>query len=158
MLKKFITILLLSSSLFAQNIYEIKYNGIKVGDIKDLSTIKNGYLQAEATSYLKFFVWYDKIVIYKEPFELKKSKKIKYKKDSNNILDLLQELQYERPKYKILTRKKITITIQCENNRCTYQRKDNKTNKISSGIIEYQNNILQRIYDEDSGLSIDIQD
>jgi hypothetical protein len=153
---KIMTILfILLSSIYAKDTYEIKYNGIKVGDISNLSTIKDGYLKAEATTYLKFFVWYDYLIIHEESYKKDTSKKdIKYKKDTNHILELLKELEFNKPRYKTIHRKKIILKIECKNNICKYTRIDKKTNKLAQGKITYKNNKLYEIEDFESDLII----
>lgn len=159
-MKKIILFIFFINLVFANEHYGIYYNGAKVGDIKDITTIKDGYLKAKATGFFSLFIWYDTLVIYnKKKYTPDTTQKdTKYKKDNNLILDLLYELESNKPKNKQLDRKKVILNISCENDICTYTRTNKKTNKTSSGEIEYKNNKLYRLHDKDADLIIELKE
>ncbi len=83
-------ITLICSFSFAK--YDVVYNNIKVGEIRNLETIKEDYLEIDVTSGLvKFLFSKDKFVVYNEDYngKLEKEKRIKYKKDKYQILHII---------------------------------------------------------------------
>ncbi len=116
MFKKFLLIsMLLISVLHAQNYqYNVKYHGVTLGMIDDLSTIDKLYLKAKVTSRIaRFMLGEDYLVYYVG--EKPTVRDAKFKKDKKMILYAFAESVKAKPKFK---RFKISavkeITLQCD--------------------------------------------
>jgi hypothetical protein len=73
-MKKILALLLLTNFLFAS--YTIQYQGLNLGTIKNLDTLKDNYLEADVTNKIaRFLLGKDKFVFYNEDY--KGTKKIK---------------------------------------------------------------------------------
>lgn len=72
--------------------YSVYFSGIKLGDAQNFDTLKDNYLQATVTnSVAKFLLGRDTFIFYDEYFNLEKDEKnIKYKKDKNQIIQILK--------------------------------------------------------------------
>jgi hypothetical protein len=119
--------------------YYIKYQGIKLGEIENLSTLKDLYLNAKATNpFVRFLLGKDRYVFYadkKPPI-----KDAKFRKDKNQLLFALREAITHRPKQKVFNiRGDRKLIVECKDNICQY--KYYKHNKFKdSGIIEFDEN------------------
>ncbi len=157
-MKKVLIIFVISTILlFAQEqdrVYNISYNGISVGKIKDFSTINQGYLIGRPVNrILGFFVPWENYVIYEENKKPIVKGKNKYKKDKHLLLRLIKELTKVRPKQQIIETKKYKLVINCTKNRCDYKRTNKYKLKTSSGYLTFFDNFLKELYDEDAKLS-----
>jgi len=72
--------------------YSIYFSGIKLGVAKNFDTLNDHYLKADVTnSIAKLLLGRDTFIFYDEKFSLKKDKtNIKYKKDKNQIIEILR--------------------------------------------------------------------
>ncbi|GGD35606.1 hypothetical protein GCM10012288_06890 [Malaciobacter pacificus] len=72
--------------------YSVYFTGIKLGEAKDFETLNEHYLKADVTnSIAKFLLGRDTFIFHDEKFSLKKDKEnIKYKKDKNQIIEVLR--------------------------------------------------------------------
>jgi len=92
MRKIILTLFIINLSLFGD--YNIIYNGIKVGKIKDFSTIKDGYLIGKPINlFMGFFVPWDNYIIFQDGKKPTIKGKNKYKKDRHLILELINRLK-----------------------------------------------------------------
>jgi len=83
--------------------YDVIYNNVKLGEIKDMETIKNDYIEIKLTSKLvKFFSSKEKYVLHNDNFEGKQTnqKDIKYKKDKYQVLNIVKLSKEQNVKYK----------------------------------------------------------
>ncbi len=128
-MKKIITIIFMTLLTLNAYVYDVKYHGIKLGEIDDLSTIDKLYLKAKVTSRVaRFMLGKDYLVYYaKDKPDLKDAK---YKRDKKMILYAFKESIKEKPKFK---RYKINdiknITLECKSGReCSfvYYKNDKK--------------------------------
>ncbi len=143
MIKKFLiaTTLLFVSILNAQNYqYNVKYHGMTLGMIDDLSTIDKHYLKAKVTSRIaRFMLGADYLVYYAG--EKPNVKNSKYKRDKKMILYAFAESVKAKPKFKrfrINANKE--IALQCESNQsCHFEYlKNGKVNGY--GDIRFDSN------------------
>lgn len=100
--------------------YDVIYKGMTLGEIRDLSTIKDLYLKAEVTNGVaRFLLGKDSLVYYSG--DKPTVKKAKYKRDKKMMLYAFSQSLDERPKFK---RYKINdiknITLSCEGNSCEF--------------------------------------
>lgn len=100
--------------------YDVIYKGVTLGEIRDLSTIKDLYLKAEVTNGVaRFLLGKDSLVYYSG--DKPTVKKAKYKRDKKMMLYAFSQSLDERPKFK---RYKINdiknITLSCEGNSCEF--------------------------------------
>ncbi len=121
-MKKIAIMMLLALSLYAtQATYDVKYKGIRLGEIRDLSTLDDLYLKAEVTSSVaRFLLGKDRVVFYggeKRPDVAK----AKFKKDKKMMLFAFKESLKNRPKFKRFEISPIkNITLSCEGNSCQF--------------------------------------
>lgn len=117
MIKYYICFFILCLNLNAS--YIVTYNDIQLGIIKDMNTIKDGYLEATITNGLaKVILGTENAIFFKEDYELKNKDTYFQKKDKNRLLNILSEILYNI-KY-----------IDEENKKITYEKKDNTYNWI----------------------------
>jgi hypothetical protein len=120
--------------------YNVKYHGMILGEINDLSTIKDLYLKAKVTSRVaRFMLGKNNLVYYsgKKP-DIKSSK---YKKDKKMILYAFRESVMQKPKFKRFEISDIkNITLSCEDNQsCDFvYYKKGKVN--GNGKIKFDKN------------------
>ena len=157
MKRVFIVFLMLIVFLSAEEsykVYNIAYNGISVGKIRDFSTIDRGYLIGRPINkVLGFFVPWSNYIIYEEGKKPKVKGKNKYRKDKHLLLRLIKELTKTRPKHKVIKTKKYKLVITCTENRCDYKRTNRYKSKTSSGYLIFFDNCLKELYDKDAKLS-----
>jgi hypothetical protein len=120
--------------------YNVKYHGMTLGEITDLSTIKDLYLKAKVTSRVaRFMLGKDNLVYYGgDKPDVGSSK---FKKDKKMILYAFKTSITQKPKFKkfeISDTKNITLS--CENNQsCDFiYYKKGKVN--GKGKIEFDEN------------------
>ncbi len=100
--------------------YDVKFKGMKLGEISDLSTIKSLYLKADVTSRVaRFLLGKDSFVYYGGEKPIVEN--AKFKKDKKMMLyAFLQSLQ-ERPKFKRYNISPIKyITLRCDGKHCEF--------------------------------------
>jgi len=120
-MKKIIIMVLMTLTLQASSpAYDVIYKGMTLGEIRDLSTIKDLYLKAEVTNGVaRFLLGKDSLVYYSG--DKPTVKKAKYKRDKKMMLYAFSQSLDERPKFK---RYKINdiknITLSCEGNSCEF--------------------------------------
>ncbi|SHO81731.1 hypothetical protein MNB_SV-15-1526 [hydrothermal vent metagenome] len=137
-IKAILLIFIINLPLFAD--YTISYNGIKVGKIKDFSTIKNGYLIGKPiNSFMGFFVPWDNYIIFQEGKKPIIKGKNRYKKDKHLILELINRLSKSKPTYKEFESKKYRLIIRCKDGVCNYIRSNKYKKSSSKGYREYLN-------------------
>jgi len=100
--------------------YDVIYKGMTLGEIRDLTSIKDLYLKAEVTnSVARFLLGKDSLVYYGK--DKPSIKKAKFKKDKKMMLYAFSQSLSERPKFK---RYKINdiknITLSCEGQSCEF--------------------------------------
>jgi hypothetical protein len=130
-------ILLLSTILNANaGNYDIRFKGIKLGEIETLDTLKDNYLKAEVTSRIaRFFIRHDNFVFHGG--EKPKIKDAKYRKDKNLILFAFYQSLTEKPKHKVYKISDVkTMTLDCSDDECKFIY--NKKGKIKGkGTISF---------------------
>jgi phage gpG-like protein len=131
-MKKIVLMLVMALSLQAASAtYAVKYKGMTLGEIKDLSTLKELYLKADVTSRVaRFLLGKDSLVYYggKRP----DIKKAKYKQDKKMMLYAFSQSLNERPKFKRYEINPIkNITLSCKEDMCefTYYKNNNINGK-----------------------------
>lgn len=135
------------------NKYDIYFEDMHLGTIKNLETIHNGYLVAKPNFFVKSILKYDNFLLYTKKPE-KNYKNPKYKYDKHQVLNILSMLHKERPNYKKQTNKSTDIIIECQNDICNY-KKINKTNgKISYGTVMFKNGKLIKLHDKSAKIII----
>ncbi len=155
-MKKIVILFISIISLFAtpNKEYNILYGSIILGKISDFSTINKGYLIGKPTNgVLNFLISWDNYIIYEESKKPNITGDNKYKKDKHLLLSLVRELSKNRPKHKIIEKKKYRLFISCKDEKCDYQRIDKKNGKITKGFLTFTDDILNVLYDEESTLS-----
>ena len=139
-MKKILIIMITMILSLNATTYNVKYHGMTLGEITDLSTIKDLYLKAKVTSRVaRFMLGKDNLVYYggDKPYVSKS----KYKKDKKMILYAFRESITQKPKFKkfeISDTKNITLS--CESNQScefVYYKKGKVNGK---GEIKFDNN------------------
>ncbi|RUM62686.1 MAG: hypothetical protein DSZ05_09665 [Sulfurospirillum sp.] len=136
----FTAFLLGAASIAQANPYLIKYKGLTLGEIDNLTTLKDLYLDAKATNpIVRLLLGKSHYVFYagKKP-EISHAK---FRRDKNQLLFALREAITHRPKYKrfdITKDKKLVVA--CKKDVCNYQY-------IKKGIVNDSGIIL---FDEDN--------
>ncbi|MBT3280466.1 MAG: hypothetical protein HOF69_00060 [Campylobacteraceae bacterium] len=151
---KLVPILLLSMiSLFgiSNNEYYIQYKGITLGKISDFSTIDKGYLIGKPVGgILGAFITFDNYIIHEAGKKPKIKGDNKEKKDKYLLLSLIRKIQKEQPKHTVFKKDNYEITIECKNSKCTYSRLNTKKQKTYTGYMNFKNNILDVMCDDES--------
>ncbi len=133
-------ILLLSTILNANaGNYDIRFKGIKLGEIETLDTLKKNYLKAEVTSRIaRFFIRHDNFVFHGGDKPVIKD--AKYRRDKNLILFAFYQSLTEKPKHKVYRINDIkTMTLDCTDRECKFIY--NKKGHIKGrGIISFDKN------------------
>lgn len=154
-MKNIIFLLSLCTYLFSSSTYYVTYGSITLGDIKNIDTIKDGYLIATpSSSFIKFILGFDNYVIYQENKKPKVKGDTKYKKDKYLILNLINKLQLKREKKQTFKKNNQSITILCKNDICTYIRKNLSKNKTYKGRIIFKNDKFISICDNQDDICI----
>lgn len=114
---KFILIIFLYLNINAS--YIVTYNDIQLGIIKDIDTIKNGYLEATITNDIaKFVLGTDNAIFFKEDYVLINKEDYFQKKDKNKLLNVLSNILYN-----------VKYTDE-ENKKISYEKNNNVYNWI----------------------------
>ena len=144
-MKKIVIMVMITLSLHAfASTYDVKYKGIRLGEIRDLSTVDDLYLKAEVTSRVaRFLLGKDRMVFYageKKP----DVPKAKFKKDKKMMLFAFKESLKNRPKFKKFEITPIkNITLSCKGNSCQFfYYKNNKINGKGKILFDDDNNFL----------------
>ena len=155
-MQKIIFILIFSILLNAKDTYTISYKNMTLGNIKDMRTIKNGYIVAiPSSSWLKFILGFDKYSFYQSNKKPSLNGKVKYTKDKFMILTVIDKLSQNRQSQIIKNGKKI-LAINCYGYKCKYIRTKVNSSKKYKGHIYYdKNNKLDEICDYESGICIE---
>jgi hypothetical protein len=154
-MKKIILILLFVIYANANNTYKITYKNMTLGDIKNMNTIKDGYLIAlPSSSWMRYILGFDKFVLFQEHKKPKANGKVRYKKDKYMLLSVIYNLS-KNIKSQTLEKDNRVLKIKCNGKKCTYTRTKNGKQKIYKGHIYFdKNNKLVEICDNDSGICI----
>jgi hypothetical protein len=115
-MKKILIIMITMILSLNATTYNVKYHGMTLGEITDLSTIKDLYLKAKVTSRVaRFMLGEDNLVYYGgDKPDVDNSK---YKKDKKMILYAFRESITQKPKFKKFKINDIkNITLSCESN------------------------------------------
>jgi len=128
-----------STLLYAGESYIIKYNGITLGEIENINTIQNLYLNAKATNpFVRLILGKSRYVFYDgvKP----KIADAKFRRDKNKLLFALKEAINHRPKHRIFNIKgNKKLIVECSQKICRY--KYYKHGKFKdSGVIEFDQN------------------
>jgi len=153
--KTLFTALVLTLSVVAQaNPYLIKYKGVTLGEIDNLNTLKDLYLDAKATNpIVRFLLGKRHYVFYadKKPA----ISDAKFRRDKNQLLFALREAIAHRPKYKRfdITKEK-KLVVECQQSVCHYHY-FKRGSLHDSGKIEFdQNNRFFKLTEKKSGVVI----
>jgi hypothetical protein len=106
-------------------IYDVKFKGIKLGEIENLETLENTYLKAKVTNSIARFMLGKKYLIFYGD-EKPNLKGVKFKKDNKMILYSFYQSLKSRPKHQVYKINDIkNITLECEGNSCEFTYKKN---------------------------------
>ncbi len=129
-MKRFMIFIVLFFSLTVNaDTYRVKFRGISLGEIDDLSTIDKLYLKAKVTNKIARFMLGEDYLVYYGGDKPNESD-AKYKKDKKMILYAFKESLKERPKFKkFKINDTKNITLSCNENACKfYYYKKGKAN------------------------------
>lgn len=136
-----IILMILTSTILNANAgnYDIKFKGIKLGEIETLDTLKDNYLKAEVTSRIaRFFIRHDNFVFHSgvEP----KITDAKFRKDKNMLLFAFLQSLTEKPKHKVYKINDTkTMTLDCVADECRFIY--NSKGRIKGrGVVTFDNN------------------
>jgi len=152
---KIVLLVFLYISSYASANYKITYKNITLGDIKNMDTIKEGYLIAvPASSWMKYILGFDKYALYEDSKKPKINGDVKYKKDKYMLLTVIYKLGIDR-KSQILRKNNKILAINCYGYKCNYIVTKEGSDIKDKGHIYYdkQNN-LQEICDYKSSICI----
>ena len=89
-MKKLILLIVLSNSFLFAN-YSIYYNKIKLGVIKDFSSLKDNYIKIKVTNPIaRFMLGKKELIYFNSLFQKTRTKDIYYKKDKHEIVNVLK--------------------------------------------------------------------
>lgn len=153
-MKYLLSVLLLFSFSFAK--YDVLYNDIKLGEIQNIKTIKENYIQIDVTSKMaKFFFSKDKFIIHNDHFDKnsKNENRVKYKKDKYQVLNIIQltsaqNIKYE--KFNISKGKYIELWFDEK----YYFRYTSKNKLKSEGYLVVKDHVLQSLVDTRNNIKI----
>ena len=152
-MKKIFLILTIMISLLQADSYLIKYKGITLGKIENLTTLNQNYLKAKVTnSIVRFMMRKDFFVFYdgnKPDFS-----KTKYKKDNKKIIYALKEAIALKPSYEdVQIDEKRHITLSCKDKICKFDYYSDG-NHNANGKIEFKDDKFYKLTEEQSSLEI----
>lgn len=147
-------ILLLFSFSFAK--YDVIYNDMKLGEIQNIDTIEDDYIEIDVTSKLaKFFLSKDKFVYHTDKFNENSKDKdnAKYKKDRYQILNIIrlsttQDITYK--KFKIEEDKYIELWYDGK----YFFKYTSKKRVKSEGYLTVKDHILTSLVDTKNNIQI----
>jgi hypothetical protein len=117
-----ILLMILTATLLNANAgnYNIKFKGIKLGEIATLDTLKDNYLKAEVTSRIaRFFIRHDNFVFHGG--DKPSVSDAKYRKDKNLILFAFYQSLTEKPKHKLYKINDVkSMTLDCTDSECIF--------------------------------------
>jgi len=120
--------------------YAVKYHGVQLGEISDLSTIDKLYLKAKVTSRVaRFMLGKDYLIFYSN--EKPNMSDAKFKKDKKMILYAFKTSITQKPKFKKFPINEIKdITLECKSDKeCIFEyHKNGKVN--AKGHIRFDEN------------------
>ncbi len=150
----FIALLFSSALLNAGESYIIKYKGITLGEIENINTIQNLYLNAKATNpFVRLILGKSRYVFYdgKKP----NIADAKFRKDKNQLLFALKEAINHQPKHRVFTIKgDRKLIVECSQKICRYKYYKRGMFK-DSGIIEFdQNNTFYKLTEKNAHVVI----
>ena len=119
--------------------YDIKFKGIKLGEITTLDTLKDNYLEAKVTSRIaRFFIGKSNFVFHGG--DKPAVSDAKFRKDKNLILFAFHQSLTEKPQHKVYKINDIkTMTIDCSSGACKFVY--NKKGKVKGrGTISFDAN------------------
>ena len=139
MIKILITIMIATVLSANAGNYNIKFKGIKLGEIETLETLKDNYLKAEVTSRIaRFFIGYDNFVFHggdKPAID-----EAKFRKDKNLILFAFHQSLTKKPKHKVYKINDVkTMTIDCSSGTCKFIY-NNRGKVKGRGTISFDTN------------------
>jgi len=134
-------LMILTATLLNANAgnYNIKFKGIKLGEIETLETLKDNYLKAEVTSRIaRFFIRNDNFVFHRG--DKPDVKDAKFREDKNMLLFAFLQALTEKPKHKVYKINDIkTMTIDCDANECKFVY--NKKGRVKGrGVVTFDKN------------------
>jgi hypothetical protein len=147
-------LILIFSFSFAK--YDVIYNNMKLGEIQNLDTIENDYIEIDVTSKLaKLFLSKDKFIYHTAEFDesLKNDETTKYKKDRYQILNIVRlsttkNITYE--KFIISENKYIELWFDGK----FYFRYTSRDKLKSEGYLIVKDHILQSLVDTRNKIKI----
>ena len=149
-MKKIIILIMMALSLHAASAkYNVNFRGITLGEVTDISTVKDLYLKATVTSSVaRFLLGKDNLVYYAS--ETKPDiKKSKFKRDKKMMLYAFSQSLSERPKFK---RYKISdiknITLSCKDKLCEFIYYKNNQINGKGKILFDENDEFESITEE----------
>jgi len=151
---KLASLLLLAalSSANAQSYY-IQYKGIKLGEIENLNTLKELYLNAKVTNFIaKLLLNKDRFVFYGG--EKPRIAHAKYRKDKNQILFALYEAITNRPVHKEYIIKTKKLILECHEKECHYTFYKKHEVKGKGLILFDKNNQFYKLTEDLTGVVI----
>ncbi len=137
--------------------YDVNYRGMTLGEITDLSTVKDLYLKAKVTSRVaRFLLGKDNFVYYGgEKPDIKKSK---FKKDKKMMLYAFALSLQERPTFKKVKINDIkNITLACKEKECEFIYYKNDKVNGKGKILFDENDEFVSITEEMSNFKIERQ-
>ena len=101
-------------------VYDVNFRGMTLGEVRDLSTIKDLYLNAKVTSRVaRFLLGENRLVYYGG--DKPNIGDAKFKKDKKMILYAFSQSLDAKPKFKRFTiNENKNITLACEKQECTF--------------------------------------
>jgi len=155
-MKKLTIMTIMALSLHASSVkYDVNFRGMTLGEVTDISTVKDLYIKAAVTSSVaRLLLGKDNLVYYGS--ETKPDiKKSKFKRDKKMILYAFSQSLSERPKFKRYDISDIkNITLSCTRKECEFiYYKNNHVD--GKGKIEFdENDTFVRITEELSTFEI----
>ncbi len=148
-MKNIIILMIMVLSLQASSFkYDVNFRGMTLGEVTDISTLKDLYLKAKVTSRVaRFLLGKDNLVYYGgEKPDIKKSK---FKKDKKMMLYAFSQSLNERPIFKRYEINDIkNITLSCKDKVCEFVYYKNNHIDGKGKILFDKNNEFVSITEE----------
>lgn len=141
-IKLLILSILLNLNLNAK--YIIEYNSIELGEIESFNTLRDGYLEANITSFiLKNIVGKNKAILFDDSYKENISNDYLKKEDKSNLISVLNEILFNG-------KSKNDSIKYTKNNNIINWIYTNKNGKESKGyiLLDNNNNLVEFLHKE----------
>lgn len=154
-MKSIFLLLILFNLSYAQ--YNISFNKIKLGEIKNIDNIKHNYIKIDVTNFIaKLLLRHKILVYYNSSYTIeRKNKNIKFKEDKYEIINILKmTMEGDIKNKRIKLKKNKHIDIKKDGDKYSFIYYNSKNIIKSKGTIYIKNGKLISLIDEKNHIEI----